>query len=163
MESEHNVLQPNRQAGGIEQETMRLEDLVGGSPPMADLAHSVRKAPRCSCTVLVLGENGTGKGMVARAIHPHGQRYGQRFVVVNCGAIPKSLVESDDSVTNESAFTGAHRQKKGKFEAADAGTIFLDEMARPELHMGRTHEKSVGIVRKISGCTEEDPYKQSVD
>src|SRR6266581_9730081 len=118
----------NRQAGGMEQETIRLQDLVGVSAPMADLADSIRKAARCSWTVLIQGESGTGKGMVARAIHHHGQRSGRPFVVVNCGAIPENLVESDLFGYERGAFTGADRQKKGKFEAADAGTIFLDEI-----------------------------------
>ena len=71
--------------------------------------------------------------MVARAIHHHGQRSGRPFVVVNCGAIPENLVESDLFGYERGAFTGADRQKKGKFEAADAGTIFLDEIGELSL------------------------------
>src|SRR5258706_15660680 len=97
----------NSQAGGMEQETIRLQDLVGVSAPMADLADSIRKAARGSWTVLIQGESGTGKGMVARAIHHHGQRSGRPFVVVNCGAIPENLVESDLFGYERGAFTGA--------------------------------------------------------
>jgi len=82
-------------AGGIENETIRLEDLVGGSAPTAHLTHSIRKAARCSWTVLIQGESGSGKGMVAQAIHHHGQRSGGPFVVVNGGVIPENLLESD--------------------------------------------------------------------
>ena len=114
-------------------ETIPLEDLVGGSRPMMDLASSIRKAARCSWTVLIQGESGTGKGMVARAIHHHGKRSGQPFVVVNCGAIPESLMESELYGYERGAFTGADRQRKGRFEAAGAGTIFLDEIGELSL------------------------------
>jgi transcriptional regulator with PAS, ATPase and Fis domain len=114
-------------------ETTRLENMIGASRPMTYLTNSIRKAARCSWTVLIQGESGTGKGMVARAIHHHGRRSGGPFIVVNCGAIPENLVESELFGHERGAFTGAERQKKGKFEAADGGTIFLDEIGELSL------------------------------
>jgi len=112
---------------------MQPEQIVGGSAPMSELAKSIRKAAHCGWTVLIQGESGTGKGMVARAIHQSGRRCARPFVVVNCGAIPESLIESELFGYERGAFTGADRQKIGKFEAAGGGTIFLDEIGELSL------------------------------
>ena len=100
---------------------------------MAALAGSIEKAARSCWTVLIQGESGTGKGMVARAIHACSSRCGKPFIVVNCGSIPEELVESELFGYEAGAFTGAVRQKKGKFEAADTGSIFLDEIGELSL------------------------------
>jgi transcriptional regulator with PAS, ATPase and Fis domain len=84
-------------------------------------------------TVLITGESGVGKELVARAIHNSGSRCNEPFIAVNCGAVPDNLIEAEIFGFEKGAFTGADRQKRGKFEAAGNGTIFLDEIA--ELHM----------------------------
>jgi transcriptional regulator with GAF, ATPase, and Fis domain len=110
-----------------------LESLIGKSPVMADLSRAIRKAARCDWTVLIQGETGTGKGVVARVIHRLSPRAARPFVIVNCGAIPDNLVESELFGYERGAFTGADRPRRGKFEAAAAGTIFLDEVGELSL------------------------------
>jgi Nif-specific regulatory protein len=110
-----------------------IENLIGGSAPMADLSRSIQKAARGGLTVLIQGETGTGKGVVARAIHDLGKQSARPFIAVNCAAIPETLLESELFGYEAGAFTGATRPKKGKFELADGGTIFLDEIGELSL------------------------------
>ncbi len=106
----------------------RFENIVAGSPLMQEvLATVVRVAPTRS-TVLICGESGVGKDLVARAIHQHSPRRDGPFVKINCSAIPENLLESELFGYEKGAFTGATGSKPGKFELADAGTIFLDEI-----------------------------------
>ncbi len=87
-----------------------------------------RRAAQTNATIMIQGESGTGKELVARAIHKHSKRNAGPFVAVNCGAIPANLIESELFGYEAGAFTGAARQKKGKFEIANGGTLFLDEI-----------------------------------
>jgi len=103
-------------------------DMVGCSPAMASLFELARKAARYSTTVLILGESGTGKELIARGIHTEGDRADKPLVPVNCGGIPETLLESELFGYKKGAFTGADRNKKGLFQEADGGTIFLDEI-----------------------------------
>ncbi|OLD63098.1 MAG: hypothetical protein AUI33_13185 [Ignavibacteria bacterium 13_1_40CM_2_61_4] len=96
---------------------------------MREIVSFVRKVSDNDATVLVLGESGTGKEMVARAIHQHSGRRSKPFVAVNCGALTETLLESELFGHDRGAFTGAVREKAGRFELADQGTIFLDEIA----------------------------------
>ncbi len=106
----------------------RFHDLVSKSPRMAEIFDLVRDVASQRSTVLVQGESGTGKELVARAIHFSGERGSGPFVAVSCAALAETLLESELFGHEKGSFTGAVAQKKGKFELADGGTIFLDEI-----------------------------------
>jgi len=107
--------------------------LIGHSEAMEYLRKSIRKAAATDMTVLIQGETGTGKELVARAIHRESRRAGCPFVAVNCANLPESLVESELFGYEKGAFTGADTNKKGRFELANAGTVFLDEIGEISL------------------------------
>ncbi|MEC9477416.1 MAG: sigma-54-dependent Fis family transcriptional regulator [Planctomycetota bacterium] len=102
--------------------------IIGNSGPIEEMRNFIRKAAPTGSTVLIRGETGTGKELVARAIHYQGSRAAAPFVAINCAAIPATLVESELFGHQKGAFTGADQNKEGKFEAADGGTVFLDEI-----------------------------------
>ena len=102
--------------------------MIGRSPALTRVMDTVRAAARYDSAVLIQGETGTGKELVAKAIHYNSTRKGEPLIVVNCAAIPETLVESELFGHEKGAFTGATQQKKGKFELAEGGTIFLDEI-----------------------------------
>jgi two-component system nitrogen regulation response regulator NtrX len=102
--------------------------LVGQSPALGGVLDQVRRAAPTNATVLILGESGVGKELVARAVHGASLRAKERFVQVNCAAIPEELIESELFGHERGAFTGATEKQTGKFEMADRGTIFLDEV-----------------------------------
>jgi DNA-binding NtrC family response regulator len=103
--------------------------LVGSSGPMMDVFKMIGKVAETDSTVLICGESGTGKELVAEAIHNYSQRRENPFVVVNCAALPETLLESELFGHERGAFTGAVGKKPGRFEIADGGTIFLDEIS----------------------------------
>jgi two-component system nitrogen regulation response regulator NtrX len=103
-------------------------EIVGQSPPLKRVLDSVKRAAPTNATVMLLGESGVGKELVARTIHRNSPRAGQRFVQVNCAAIPEELIESELFGHEKGSFTGATEKQIGKFEQADRGTIFLDEV-----------------------------------
>jgi two-component system response regulator HupR/HoxA len=105
-----------------------FENLIGSSPAMIRVFEVMEKVATTDATVLLSGETGTGKDLVARAIHYAGARKQGRFVAQNCGALPDTLLESELFGHKRGAFTGAHEDKKGLFELAHGGTIFLDEI-----------------------------------
>ena len=107
----------------------RKFELVGQSPVMQQLRQLIETAGPTNSRVLIGGENGTGKELVARAIHQHSTRTGRPFVAVNCAAIPETLIESELFGHEKGSFTGATSMKRGQFEQADGGTLFLDEIA----------------------------------
>jgi two-component system response regulator HydG len=113
----------------------RIDNLVARSPVMAPVLALVQRAAASDATVLITGESGTGKEVVARAIHASGERRARPFVAVNCGAIPESLMESELFGHVRGAFTGATSDRRGLFEEADGGTIFLDEIGELPLPM----------------------------
>ncbi len=106
----------------------RFSNIVGTSAQMSSIFQMMDKMARVDGTVLVTGESGTGKELIARAIHFRSPRQNGPFVVVNCGAIPKDLIESEFFGHTKGAFTDARTEKVGKFELAQSGTIFLDEV-----------------------------------
>ena len=103
-------------------------EMVGNSPALKEVMGTVRRSAPTSSTVLIQGESGVGKELVARAIHRNSRRAKGRFVQVNCAAIPEELIESELFGHERGAFTGATQKQIGKFEQADRGTIFLDEV-----------------------------------
>ena len=106
----------------------RFEQLIGNSPALESVLEQVKRVAPTSSTVLIQGETGTGKELIARAIHNLSSRCGRPFIKVNCAAIPLDLLESELFGHEKGAFTGAIAQKLGRFEMADKGTLFLDEV-----------------------------------
>jgi len=106
----------------------RFEQLIGNSPALESVLEKVERVASTDSTVLIQGETGTGKELIARAIHNISSRCGRSFVKLNCAAIPLDLLESELFGHERGAFTGAIAQKIGRFELADKGTLFLDEV-----------------------------------
>jgi transcriptional regulator with GAF, ATPase, and Fis domain len=111
----------------IDQASM-FEEIIGSSDPLRKLLAQVGKVAASESAVLILGETGTGKELIARAIHKRSRRAARAFIAVNCGAIPESLVASTLFGHEKGAFTGATQRRLGRFEAANGGTLFLDEV-----------------------------------
>jgi len=109
-------------------QTPKFGELVGDSPAIREVFRAIEKVAITDSTVLITGESGTGKELIARAVHYTGDRKDKPLVVINCGAIPGELLESELFGHEKGAFTGAHRTRIGRFEMADNGTIFLDEI-----------------------------------
>lgn len=142
----------------------RFEQIIGNSPALESVLAEVERVAPTDSTVLVLGETGTGKELIAHAIHHLSPRCGHPFVNLNCAAIPFDLLESELFGHEKGAFTGAFAQKTGRFEMADTGTLFLDEIGdiplvlQPKLlrvlqeqeferlGSGRTHRVNVRLV-----------------
>jgi formate hydrogenlyase transcriptional activator len=142
----------------------RFEQIIGSSPALESVLEQVEQVAPTDSTVLVQGETGTGKELIARAIHNLSSRCGRQFIKLNCAAIPFDLLESELFGHEKGAFTGAIAQKIGRFELADKGTLFLDEVGdiplalQPKLlrvlqeqeferlGSGRTHQVDVRLV-----------------
>jgi len=157
---EYNRVPQNEQTG-LE---YRFEEIIGHSPALKSALAEVKRVAPTDSTVLVLGETGTGKGLIAHAIHNLSARCGRPFVKLNCAAIPFDLLESELFGHEKGAFTGAVTQKIGRFEMADTGTLFLDEIGdiplalQPKLlrvlqekeferlGSGRTHQIDVRLI-----------------
>lgn len=112
-----------------------FSNIIGNSPAMQQIFNLMKRVVKTDSTVLILGESGTGKEVVAKAIHFNSSRKTMPFVAVHCGAIPENLLESELFGYVRGAFTGANRDKIGKFEAANGGTIFLDEIGTMPLQL----------------------------
>ena len=126
-------------AGAAHQAADRFDrsGIAGTSSGMSQVLDTARKVSKSDSSVLITGESGTGKELIARAIHNNSSRKSGPMVVINCGAIPGELLESELFGHEKGAFTGAHRSRTGRFEIADKGTIFLDEIGdmSPELQV----------------------------
>jgi two-component system nitrogen regulation response regulator NtrX len=124
--AQHELRQENRE---LKLAMESKYEIVGQSAALKGVLDAVRRAAPTNATVLLLGESGVGKELVARTIHRNSPRAGQRFIQVNCAAIPEELIESELFGHEKGSFTGATEKQIGKFEQADRGTIFLDEVA----------------------------------
>jgi Nif-specific regulatory protein len=109
-------------------ERFQPENIIGTSKKMLDVFNMIRQVAESHTTVLILGESGTGKELIANALHHNSERGAKPFIKVNCGALPENLIESELFGHEKGAFTGAVKTRKGRFELADTGTIFLDEV-----------------------------------
>lgn len=116
-------------------EKFEFANIIGSSPAMQKVFNRMKRIIKTDSTVLVMGESGTGKEIVAKAIHFNGHRKDKPFIAVHCGAIPENLLESELFGHMKGSFTGAVKDKVGKFEAADQGTIFLDEIGTMPMHL----------------------------
>jgi DNA-binding NtrC family response regulator len=112
----------------IPEEALGIETIIGASPRMQEVFQLIRKAAPTNSTVLITGESGTGKELIARAIHNLSRRRNEKFVAVDCSALPRELLESELFGHVKGSFTGAIDTKKGLFEVADKGTMFVDEV-----------------------------------
>jgi two-component system response regulator AtoC len=110
------------------EERYRFENIIAKSPGMQQVIEVIKVVAKSNATVLITGETGTGKELVAQAIHSQSYRRGKPFIAVSCAALPESLLESELFGHEKGSFTGAYAQKKGKFEVANGGTLFLDEI-----------------------------------
>jgi transcriptional regulator with GAF, ATPase, and Fis domain len=117
-------LEQRRNPSGCQQ----FDGIVGSSRPIREVLDQIRTVATTDATVLIKGETGSGKELIANAIHTHSPRRNRPFVKVNCAAIPLGLLESELFGHGKGAFTGAVTQRLGRFEAANGGTLFLDEI-----------------------------------
>ena len=133
-----------------------LDRIIGVSPAMTALFEMVRSVAATSSTVMITGESGTGKELVAKAIHAHSPRRDEPFVSINCGALPENLLESELFGHMKGAFTDAHQNKKGLFEAAHRGTLLLDEVGEmlPTLQVKLLRVLQEKRIRRV-GATDE--------
>ena len=115
-------------SGDPDRNPRRFEQVIGSSPALEAVLEQVERVAPTDSTVLIQGETGTGKELIARAIHNLSSRCGRSFIKLNCAAIPLDLLESELFGHERGAFTGAIAQKIGRFELADKGTLFLDEV-----------------------------------
>src|SRR5258708_18201565 len=162
----------------------RFEQLIGNSPALEAVLEQVERVAPTDSTVLIQGETGTGKELVARAIHNISSRCGRPFIKLNCAAIPFDLLESELFGHEKGAFTGAIAQKVGRFEMADKGTLFLDEVGdiplvlQPKLlrvlqeqeferlGSGRTHRVDVRLVaatyRNLASMVKRNEFRSDL-
>jgi len=137
-----------------------FESIIGRSKPLLRVLEQAARAARSQATVLIRGETGTGKELLARAIHANSPRRSKPFVTINCGAIPKELMESELFGHVRGSFTGAVAHKLGRAEAADGGTLFLDEIGElpPELQVKLLRLVQEGEIEKVGS-----PASRKVD
>ena len=128
------LLQENQRLRQALQERLAGGRILGRSPAFLKVIHQVMQIAPVRSTVLLTGESGVGKELIAEAIHSGSPRRDKPLVKVNCGALPEGLIESELFGHEKGAFTGAHQQRKGRFELADTGTIFLDEVSEMPLN-----------------------------
>ena len=138
------------------QSRLGFENFIGSSEPMQKVFVLIRQVADTNSTVLITGESGTGKELVARAVHVNSSRRDKPFVTVNCGALPETLLESELFGYMKGAFTGAVANKQGLFEAANNGTIFLDEISAttPALQIKLLRVLQERVFMRVGGTAE---------
>ncbi len=138
------------------EDRFQFEGIIGKSPKMLKIFELIKTVAPTTATVLINGDTGTGKEIVARAIHHQSQRRNNSFIATSCAALPESLLESELFGHEKGSFTGAVERKKGKFEAADKGTLFLDEIgeinANTQVHLLRALEEKT--ITRVGGNEE---------
>lgn len=148
--------------------------IIGAAPSMQTLYRTIQNVCKTDATVFIVGNSGTGKELVARAIHDNGPRNQKQFVAINCGAIPPNLLESELFGHERGAFTGAHKSRKGKFEQAIDATLFLDEICElpldlqvkllrviQEKQVTRVGgEEEIPVNARIICATNKDPFEE---
>ena len=141
----HTLLEENITLRRKIEDRHSFEGIIAKSPKMIKIFELIKTVAPTSATVLITGDSGTGKEIVARAIHRQSQRRNQPFIVTSCAALPETLLESELFGYEKGSFTGAVERRKGKFEAADKGTLFLDEIgeidANTQVHLLRALEE----------------------
>jgi len=140
-----NLIEENISLRRKVEDRYRFEGIIAKSPMMLKIFELIKTIAPTTATVLIIGETGTGKEVIARAIHHQSQRRNKPFIATSCAALPESLLESELFGHEKGSFTGAVERKKGKFEAADKGTLFLDEIgeinANTQVHLLRALEE----------------------
>ncbi|MCK4557950.1 MAG: sigma-54-dependent Fis family transcriptional regulator, partial [Candidatus Aminicenantes bacterium] len=138
------------------EDRFRFEGIIAKSPKMLKIFELIKTIAPTTATVLIIGETGTGKEVIARAIHHQSQRRNKPFIATSCAALPESLLESELFGHEKGSFTGAVERKKGKFEAGDRGTLFLDEIgeinANTQVHLLRVLEEK--MITRVGGNEE---------
>jgi len=152
----HDIVAENQTLRAEVQSRWSEGQLIGKSPAMDRLRDLIKRVASSTTSVLITGESGTGKEMVARALHFQSARAKEPFVVLNCGAMPENLIESELFGHVKGAFTGANTDKEGLFRAADGGTLFLDEVGElpPPLQVKLLRVLQERKVRPVGGSTE---------
>ncbi|MBI5450339.1 MAG: nitrogen regulation protein NR(I) [Gammaproteobacteria bacterium] len=148
--------QGTRQPNAVTATTVAATEIIGKAPAMQEVFRAIGRLSRSHLTVLITGESGTGKELVARALHNHSPRANLPFVALNTAAIPKDLLESELFGHEKGAFTGAHGQRRGRFEQANGGTLFLDEIGDMpvELQTRLLRVLADGSFYRVGGHTE---------
>ncbi len=153
-----NLIEENISLRQKIEDRFHFEGIIAKSPKMLNIFELIKTVAPTTATVLIIGETGTGKEIIARAIHHQSKRKNKPFIATSCAALPESLLESELFGHEKGSFTGAMERKKGKFEAGDKGTLFLDEIgeinANTQIHLLRALEEKK--ITRVGGNEETD-------
>jgi len=149
----YRMIRENRHLKNTMESRYSFGNIIGKSKPMQEVFEIIRKVAPTNATVLIEGENGTGKELVAKSIHYNSPRKDAAFIAVNCAALSESLLESELFGHEKGAFTGAASMKKGRFELADRGTLFLDEIGElsPNLQVKLLRVLQERVFERVGG------------